>query len=78
MPQARVNQYVRACRAWPLLTASAANRLKVTYARPSGLLRIHPRPIRFALAVIQAGALVPDASLRTAVYTPTGSPRTTR
>ena len=53
MPQARVNQYERAFRAWPLLTATAAKRSTITYAGLSAQLHIHPRPIRFVLGPIQ-------------------------
>jgi hypothetical protein len=53
MPQGRVNQYERAFRAWPLLTATAAKRSTITYADLSAQLHIHPRPIRFVLGPIQ-------------------------
>jgi putative restriction endonuclease len=53
MPQARVNQYERAFRAWPLLTATAAKRSTITYAALSDALRMHPRPIRYVLSKIQ-------------------------
>jgi len=53
MPGERVNQYERAFRAWSLLTAAAANRSKITYAELADHLDIHPRPIRYVLAVIQ-------------------------
>jgi putative restriction endonuclease len=53
MPEARVNQYERAFRAWPLLTATAVNRSTITYAELADYLHIHPRPIRYVLAVIQ-------------------------
>jgi hypothetical protein len=48
-----VNQYERAFRAWPLLTARASQRSKVTYAELAEHLGIHPRPIRYVLGVIQ-------------------------
>jgi putative restriction endonuclease len=53
MPAARVDQYERAFRAWPLLTATAANRSTITYVELSDALHIHPRPIRYVLAPIQ-------------------------
>jgi putative restriction endonuclease len=53
MPAARVNQYERAFRAWPLLTATAAKRSLITYVELGEDLHIHPRPIRYVLALIQ-------------------------
>jgi hypothetical protein len=53
MPQACVNQYERAFRAWPLLAATAAKRSTIIYADLSDSLHIHPRPIRYVLSVIQ-------------------------
>lgn len=46
-------QYQRAALAWPVLTATAANESKITYLELPQRLGIHPRPIRFVLAVIQ-------------------------
>lgn len=47
-------QYERAARAWPLLTETAANQAKITYADLSNRIGMnHPRPIRFVLGVIQ-------------------------
>lgn len=60
MPEERVNQYERAFRAWPLLTATAANRSTITYAELAEYLYIHPRPIRYVLAVIQEWCLRQD------------------
>jgi putative restriction endonuclease len=53
MPGEHVNQYERAFRAWPLLTATAERRSTITYAELADHLDIHPRPIRYVLAVIQ-------------------------
>jgi putative restriction endonuclease len=53
MPYGPVNQYERAFRAWPILTAAAAKRSTITYAELADYLRIHPRPIRYVLSVIQ-------------------------
>ncbi len=53
MAEERVNQCERAFRAWPFLTAAAASRSTVTYAELADYLHIHPRPIRYVLAVIQ-------------------------
>jgi putative restriction endonuclease len=53
MPDGPVNQYQRAFRAWPILTATAANRSTITYAELADHLDIHPRPIRYVLSVIQ-------------------------
>jgi hypothetical protein len=48
MPAARVNQYERAFRAWPLLTATAAKRSTISYVKLAEYLHIHPRadPLR--------------------------------
>jgi putative restriction endonuclease len=48
-----VNQYERAYRAWPILTARAAARMTITYGELAKDLGIHPRPIRFVLDKIQ-------------------------
>jgi putative restriction endonuclease len=48
-----VNQYERAFRAWPALTAAADNASTITYAELANYLHIHPRPIRYVLGVIQ-------------------------
>lgn len=53
MPDQSVNQYERAYRAWPILTARAAARQTITYGELAKHLGIHPRPIRFVLGVIQ-------------------------
>jgi putative restriction endonuclease len=53
MPNGPVNQYERAFRAWPILTATAAKRSTITYAELADYLDIHPRPIRYVLSVIQ-------------------------
>ena len=53
MPADRVNQYERASHAWPVLTTAAANRTTITYTELANELQIHPRPIRYVLAVIQ-------------------------
>lgn len=53
MPGERPNHYERAYRAWPLLAKTAASRSKITYAELADSLKIHPRPIRYVLAVIQ-------------------------
>ncbi|WP_158642303.1 HNH endonuclease [Actinomadura sp. WAC 06369] len=48
-----VNQYERAFRTWPFLTTRASQRSKVTYTELAEHLGIHPRPLRYVLAVIQ-------------------------
>lgn len=48
-----VNQYQRAAIAWPVLAETAAKRSKITYVQLAQHLGIHPRPIRYVLAVIQ-------------------------
>jgi putative restriction endonuclease len=53
MPATGVNQYERAFRARPLLTAAAAKRSTITYVELAEHLRIHPRPIRYVLSPIQ-------------------------
>lgn len=57
MPATRVNQYERAFRAWPLLTATAVKRSTITYVELAENLQMHPRPIRFVLAPIQEWCL---------------------
>ena len=41
MPAERVNQYERAFRAWPLLTATAAKRSTISYVELAEYLHIH-------------------------------------
>ena len=48
-----VNQYERAFRAWPALTETAEAHTKITYAQLAQHLGIHPRPIRYVLAIVQ-------------------------
>src|SRR4051794_17271587 len=48
-----VNQYERAFRAWPVLTTAAADGTTVTYSGLASALGMHPRPLRYVLAVIQ-------------------------
>ena len=48
-----VNQYERAYRAWPILTARAAAGTTITYGELAKQLGMHPRPIRFVLGRIQ-------------------------
>jgi putative restriction endonuclease len=55
-----VNQYERAYRAWPLLTARAFERSKVTYSELADYLGIHVRPIRYVLGVIQNWCLAEE------------------
>jgi putative restriction endonuclease len=56
-PSQKVNQYERAFRTWPILTARAAERKTITYGELAKHLGIHPRPIRFVLGVIQQRCL---------------------
>ena len=48
-----VNHYERAFRAWPLLVKAAEDHETITYKDLAAHLGIHPRPIRYVLAVIQ-------------------------
>ena len=48
-----VNQYERAYRAWPVLTARASARQTITYGELADHLGIHVRPIRYVLGRIQ-------------------------
>lgn len=48
-----VNQFERAFRAWPVLTAAAADGALVTYGHLASQLGIHHRPIRYVLSEIQ-------------------------
>lgn len=50
---AKVNQFERAYRAWPVLTDRAAQRRTITYGELADHLHIHWRPIRYALGEIQ-------------------------
>jgi len=52
-----VNQYERACRAWPILAARAAAGKTITYGDLAKQLGMHPRPIRFVLGKIQERCL---------------------
>jgi len=48
-----VNQYERASRAWPVLTATASLGATISYADLAHRIGIHHRPIRYVLSVIQ-------------------------
>ncbi len=47
------NQAERACRAWPILTATAVAQTSITYGALAQQLGVHHRAIRFVLGVIQ-------------------------
>jgi putative restriction endonuclease len=55
-----VNQYERAYRAWPILTAKASARQTITYSEFADHLGIHVRPVRYVLHVIQAWCLAEE------------------
>jgi len=48
-----VNQYERAYRTWDILTQCASNERSITYGQLAKQLRIHHRPTRFILDLIQ-------------------------
>ncbi len=49
MPAAHVNQFERAFRAWPLLTATAKGSA-ITYSELADYLHVHPRPLNAGTA----------------------------
>lgn len=53
MAEGAVNQWERAFRAWPILTATAANKGTITYGDLAGALDLHHRAVRYILAKIQ-------------------------
>jgi putative restriction endonuclease len=53
MAAGAVNQWERASRAWPILTATAANKVTITYGELADRLRVHHRVISHILSKIQ-------------------------